>query len=320
MAWLLRIIVGLLLVLSALALFFGNMLYSKREEIKGQTQRLQQGVIEVANTIENDTGSVTNYTEKNLPPVRITMEQLKQYYQIDPVTLKPLLGPDGKPIIGGTNTLDNVLKDLRGKAMIQYARLNDTRDMLNSTQVKLAETEQKLRETELKLADALQKIKELEEKIAKLEQEKKALQEEKQQLTEERNTLQEKVADRDKQIAKLQDNKVELETKINDYKRQIEKVEKELINCKRGDAEGQNIPPGYQGAVIVVNNNFNFVILDLPPKSLLVPNVNLTIQRKAQFVGKVRVKEVKPEERFAIADILTEMQQEPIKEGDTAFY
>lgn len=320
MAWLLRIIVGLLLILSALALFFGNMLYSKREEIKGQTQRLQRGVIEVADTIENETTSITNYTEKNLPRVSINVEQLKQYYQLDPITRKPVLTADGRPIDSGTNTLDAVLKDLRGKAMVQYTRLNDTRDMLKSTQEKLAETVQKLLETEQKLAEALQKIKELEEKIAKLEQEKQALEEEKQTLTEERNALKEKLDDRDKQIAKLQDNKLELESKINAYKRQIDKVEKELNNCRRGDAEGQNIPAGYQGAVIVVNNNFNFVVIDLPAKSMLVPNVNLTIQRKDQLVGKIRVTEVKPEERFAIADILTEWQQLPIKEGDTAFY
>lgn len=309
-----RIIIALFLVLSIIALALGIKLFNQREEIKGRTQKLEGGIIKLAANIESMTSS--NLTDKNLPTVVVKSDDLKKFYKYDD-TGKPIIDPATKQkITSGSNTLDAVLKDLEGLSAVQLNRLNDTRDTLKQTQETLAKTEETLRQTIAQLDNATNQIAQLN---ATLEERNKTIQDQKDniaQLTEAKDRAEQKIQEQTEEIAKLKDTKQDLQTQISALKRRIDDQDKLITELKQPD---RGLIPGLQGQIMVVNSNFNFVVLDLPPKTRLTPGVDLLVQRKDKMVGKIQITEVKENERFAIADILTEWQQIPYAIGDNVF-
>jgi hypothetical protein len=56
------------------------------------------------------------------------------------------------------------------------------------------------------------------------------------------------------------------------------------------------------------------------PEAGLIPMTDLTVQREDKLVGKVRVSEIRKEQRIAVAEVLSEyFQLMPVK-GDVVFY
>ncbi|MCX7591916.1 MAG: hypothetical protein N2255_09855, partial [Kiritimatiellae bacterium] len=96
------------------------------------------------------------------------------------------------------------------------------------------------------------------------------------------------------------------------------------------------IEPGNKGQVVAVEQAWSFAILELSDaflKEILgadlsgpVPQLELLVKRPGlpgspdQFVTKVRLVQIKRPERLAIADILTDWTQVPLKEGDLVFF
>jgi hypothetical protein len=80
------------------------------------------------------------------------------------------------------------------------------------------------------------------------------------------------------------------------------------------------VTPGVQGRIVVVNTNWNFVVMDLLPEAKLVPLSDLTVNRADKLVGKIRVSEVIRDRGFAFGDILPQWQQMPLAKGDYVFY
>jgi hypothetical protein len=71
--------------------------------------------------------------------------------------------------------------------------------------------------------------------------------------------------------------------------------------------------PGVSGKVTFVDRAWNFVILDVGVDSGVVPNGELIVYRGRQFLGKVRVTKVDPND--AVAEILPDVKGD-IQIGD----
>ncbi len=317
MAKLLKVLVVLLLILSAVALVIELVLTLQREELKGRNALLTRGALQVSKTLEvipADTN--VDLATRDLPRLQLNNEMFKRFYQI---------GADGKTIVvngkkktDGPDTLDSVLKEISARADLQFIRLNDTRGNLESTRVTLGETSNTLVTTIGELNQTKDKLKETENNLAQAKQEIAQKIEQITDLTQKNEGLTADVERKKEEIAKLSDKLSDMEAKIEATKRYIEKLQKDLDSCLRGPAEDQT--PGLKGQVVVVNTNWNFVVIDVLPDAKLVPMTELRVQREDKLVGKVRVSEVLRDRHFAFGEILPDWEQLPVAKGDNVFY
>jgi HAMP domain-containing protein len=311
MSNLLRVSVILLLVLGLVAAVLELGLFKQREELKARNQLLGKSVATLASYVESATGAVSDLAARDIPRLQVSEESLKQFYELDAA---------GKPT--KTVRLEGVLNEIGGKAAIQYSRLNDTRSELTTTRDELGATKTTLKDTEDNLTAAK---KENAEKANTIAAQTTTIDEQKGTITtleeeKERNTA--KIESQTAEIAKLNETVTEREQAIEAQKRHIAKQDKELAMYRgRGDGGNTNAPPpGLQGQVLVVNSNWNFVVVDVNPEGQLVPLTDLTVMRESKLVGKLRVSEYLHERKFAIAEIIADMQQMPFATGDYVFY
>ena len=317
MAKLLKVLVVLLLILSAVALVIEIVLIRQREEIKGRNTMLTRGALQVARTLEVIPAETNlDLVTRDLPRLQLNDEMFKHFYQ---------LGTDGKTIVEngkkkteGPGTLDSVLKEISTRAELQFVRLNDTRSGLESTRATLGVTSNTLVSTVQDLSQTQDKLKETETNLGQAKQDITQKAEQITDLTQKTEALTADVERKKEEVAKLGDKLSDTEAKIEATKRYIEKLQKDLESCLRGPAEGQI--PGLQGQVVVVNTNWNFVVIDVLPEAKLVPMTELRVQREDKLVGKVRVSEVLRDRHFAFGEILPDWQQLPIAKGDNVFY
>ena len=186
---------------------------------------------------------------------------------------------------------------------------------LKRTQEELAKTQNDLRQMTTERDVATNRIAELTATLAErdrtIEEQKTKIAE----LTEEKDRLSQKIDEQTAQIGKLKDEKQDMETKMVADKRHIKELEKKIDEMMHPE----NMPKGIQGQVMVINSNYNFVVVDIPPGSRLYKGVELIVQREAIFVGKIRITDVKPDENFAVGDIMTDLLQVPVQVGDFIF-
>ncbi|MDZ4197692.1 MAG: hypothetical protein U1E27_00240, partial [Kiritimatiellia bacterium] len=76
------------------------------------------------------------------------------------------------------------------------------------------------------------------------------------------------------------------------------------------------VPP-MSGQVLLVNPEWNFVIVSLGKADKLVPAVEMIIHRGDKMVGKVRITSVM--DNVSVAEIQRGWEQLPIQEGDRVF-
>lgn len=317
MAKLLKVLVVLLLILSAVALVIELKLFSQREELKGRNILLTRSAIQVAKTFENVPAD-TDLAARDLPHFQPNEEMFKHFYQV---------GADGKVVMDagkkkmdGPGTLDAALKEIAAKADLQYLRLNDTRSGLDNTRKVLGETSNTLSATIQDLSTTSNTLKKTEGDLETAKQEVAKKTEEAADLSQKNEALSGEVEKKKEEVAKLTDKVSDTEAKVEATKRYVEKLQKDLEACVRGTTDPNAVTPGLQGEVVVVNTNWNFVIVDILPDAKVIPMSELTIHRDAKLVGKVRVSEVLRDRHFAFGEILPQWQQMPITKGDYAFY
>ncbi len=314
----LRISIILLLILSISALVMGWMLFNQRQELKGRLQATEDTLVAVAGSIERETPE--ELTDRDLPKMEIDRDQLKTYYGVD---------DEGNIIVGGPGTMDEVLRQLRGRAASQYAYYNDTRAALQQrneelaatrreledTQQQLAQTIEKLEETEAAKNEALNKVAEREAQIAELERNVERLEG---NLSEQR----ERIAELNDEVADWQQRYEAEAARVEDLLAQI--AERPTVDDDEFDrvAEPGDVMRGHKGQVLLVNRDWNFVILTMARDDHSVRrDLTLFVQRDDKLVGKVRVSDVKgADRRLAVADIMNDWLQMPIEEGDYVFF
>lgn len=265
--------------------------------------------------------------------------ELMTYYKVDPVTGQPLRDPaTGYKLIKGEGTMQGVLDDLLSKAEEQYNRLNETRQQLTDLRVQLVDTITDLNKRKGELRTALKDIVDLKAEIQKLNDEKIQLEKKAEEAEEAKRVAEEQVAEQQKQIAMIEEEKTELKRMNTQLKKEIEKIHGAPGATSSGfPALGSTpqpiVKPGTKGKVAAVNPKWNFIVLDLSDDFLReilgddlsgpVPPIELQIKRGSKpekFVTKVRLIEVRRQQKLGIADILDSWQQLPVEEGDLVFY
>lgn len=287
MAKALRIFVVAVLVCSCAALALGILLFNQREQLKGRTQKLEQSVLSVAQ-------SLSAPKEPFIPAIAETLdpEQLKVYANKE------------KP----ADTMDVPLNKLRAIVNNRYEELFNTYSDLKSERDAHAATRAELAKTRQELADARQEIVSLKDELARKEAE---LAEARQRITD----LEGQVASLEANIAELKTQLAASEEKRKDLEDEVTQLKLQLDMLGRGDGEVK-VPPVH-GEILLVNSEWNFVVLNIGMTDKLVPNVEMMVHRNDQLVGKVRVSSVM--ERCAVAEIQRGWEQLPIQEGDRVF-
>jgi hypothetical protein len=307
----LKILVVFVLVLSIGAVILELMLYRQREELKGRTVKFGDYVVKIGATIETPQTNA-DLVVRDAPHMKVDQEQIKKYYKT---------GDDGKPskVTTGAGTMDAALSEVLANSIRQYDRLNDTRDGLSQTRGTLGQTSNLLVRTEGVLGETSNTLVKTESDLTAANQDIEKKKGEITDLTSQVETAKADIEKKASEIAKLGEKLSDSESKIEAGKRYIAKIEKQLKICE-GNFDTNSLPKGLQGQITVVNTNWNFVVIDILPDSAMIPMTDLTIQRADQLVGKIRVSEVRRDQRVALGEILTDFQQAVPVRGDNVFY
>lgn len=275
----LKPLVIVLLVLGIVSLILGSMLFSQRELLKGRTTRHEEAVVKIA----------TNLRMPGVNPQQI-VAQLKDY-----------------------NTMQSPL-DLVAVAANNLAdELDHTKQDLATTRDELALTKTELNNTRNELTAAQQKINELNDTIDQKNTELIVANGRITQLEQDKSNLQIQIDDLNNQLVRADEEMRDLGDKIAT----LEKVIQD-IDSKQGAPGTAKVPVGTMGRILIVNPDWNFVVLDIGTEQGLVANAEMLIHRKDQLIGKVRISAV--EKTMAIAEVVSGWTKQPVSEGDYVLF
>ncbi len=374
MGKLLRVLTVFIFLLSIAALVLGIMLFQKREELKGRTQKLENTLINIAERLieseESELDQLPQYPERDIDEVtsrlidsprlntfwntynhaletlssdlgkmRIDRGQLMNYYRRDRATGKIERDPTtGFPITEGRGTMQEILDDIREYAARQLTRLDDTREELRKLREEYIQTVRELNQRKQELRQDKNTIVQLNNRIAQLEQTIRDKDREIAQLRDEIRGLNDTIADRDRQILEMQELIAEKDAEIEFLKGRIRQLEGERPATHEldGDIFVGKVEPGVKGSVSTINAEWGFTVLDLTDEFMReimgelldgpVPRIDLYVRRPdkadgsvGEFVTKMRLRQIRTEEKLGVADILSNWQQLPVRTGDVVF-
>lgn len=281
MAKALKVFVVLLLVLSIAALVLGIQLFGKREILKGRTQKLEASVTALATTLNAAKDPFIKEAG-----VTLNSESLSTYDSMDTEL----------------NRLRVLAENRYGELDNTYADLKRTADELNVTKDELAQTKDQLERTQQQVVTLNETVTQKNAEIARQGDQIG-------QLEQDKAGLQVQIDDLNTTVAKMEDEQQDLKDKITTLEQTV--VELEGLT---GQGNVKALPKGLHGTVVVVNKDWNFVILDLGSNDGLVPNAEMLIHRGDKLIGKVLISGVTRD--LSIADINTDWVQGQVKEGD----
>ena len=282
MAKMLKPLVLVILLLSAVALTLGILLFAKREVLKGRTQRLEGTAMKIA---------------KNLNYSKLTANQLKANNKAE------------------LAALDKPLSDLAVQAEIVYSDLQTNKQELAETKSVLAKTREELNTAKAELVTAQNKLAELNETVTKKDAEITEKAAKIAQLETDKTGLQGQVDSLTKKITKLEASLTEANQVINERDKEIK-----YLKAKYEPEGILNIPKGLKGKILAVNTSWNFVVLDIGLDNGLLPSAVMMVHRDNELIGKLRIGMVL--RHVAIADIVTADLKPNIvlQEGDHVLY
>jgi DNA repair exonuclease SbcCD ATPase subunit len=209
------------------------------------------------------------------------------------------------------DTMQSVLAPLNAFAGNMYIELQDTIQDLANTKLDLEATREELRITQNKLTAAEQQVAHLNDRLEESRQQLAQANQTINQLERDKVALQGSIEDLELRIAEVEDEKLELQDELLDSRDFITQLEDEI---KELTGDTTEVPDDLMGKIMVVNPEWNFVVLDIGRDSGLGVNVEMLIKREDQLVGKVRISAL--DKDVAVAEILKEWEQSPVKEGD----
>ena len=277
MSKLLKPLIIAMLVLSIGALVLGTLLYQKREIVKGRTQKLQDSVATIAQNLE--------------------------YKRLNKDSLKNL------------DSMGTELGALTAAAKEKQNELVATIETLDQTKTTLASTEETLETTKTELRQS-------EDQVAALEEDVAAKQSEISRKETQIAGLEEETANLSDEVSKLENEYTLAQAELDDLNAEymnLEEAYKEIIrtqtaNNTNGDTPGILPIVDVEGKVLVVNPEWNFVIIDKGSEDELRENVILLVHRGSEPIGKVRISLV--QDSIAIAEIVSSWDDATPVEGD----
>ncbi len=250
MAKALKYIVILLLLLCIGSLVLGIQLFSKREVLKGRTQKLEQTLGTIAKNIRYDAFNVGS----------LAAEDVNQL-----------------------NAIQTSLNQLAAAAQVQYDDLQNTKQDLETTRQDLSMTKDQLARTEADLDRAKGEVETLttavSEKNAQISQQQTRID----GLEQEKVNLQISIDDLNNQIVAVEDDLRDAQDKILTLEQTVGQLENEL------GYKTKVLPKGLTGRILFVNKDWNFVVIDLGSDDGLVSNAEMLIHRKDNLIGKITI-------------------------------
>ena len=270
MGKLLRVLVIIILVLSAVSLLFAYKLFGKQELLTKRSSILEEQVVKLAKTIEaadaadavapdvkKDVSEVADRTidnpdkeavlegypikleQQNLPTLDYGSTdkrlQLRNYFAMGPDGL-PVNDPlDNKPATKGPGSMQELLDQAFDRAKAQQASLNKTRAELTKMREKATTFVEEVNKLKTDGRTVKVELKTSKEQVATLTGEKEALETRVTKLTSEKKELAAEVADAKNEVERLNEAKVTLTEDLAKAKEANEEMKKRL----RGDANRQ---------------------------------------------------------------------------------
>jgi len=207
--------------------------------------------------------------------------------------------------------MDTPLNQLAVKADIQYEDLQQTRSDLENTKADLARTVNELDGVKRELVDSKEKVEDLETEV-----ENKAV--ELAQANTEIGQLEDDKGELQVQLDGLSDKLMQAEDVRRDLEDQIVTLEQAIDRIDVAEMPSAKKLKGLTGKVLFVNPYWNFVILDIGSETGLVPDAQMLVHRDDRLIGKVNISSV--EENMAVAEIVNDWEQVPIREGDYVLF
>ena len=210
--------------------------------------------------------------------------------------------------------MQSALNRLNSHAGVTIQNLEDTRQDLENTRLDLEETREELQVTQSRLEAAEQRADRFERDLETRTSELARANQDVQRLEREKGALQSRVDDFEIQVARMEEEQLELREQITDQQALIEEYEEELFR----DDTVIGTPEGLTANIVVVKEDWNFVVIDVGSEDGLSLNTEMLVHRDDELVGRIRITAVK--DVYAIADILRDWEQETLKEGDHVLF
>jgi len=272
MGKLLRVLVIIILVLSAVSLLFAHKLFGKQELLTKRSSVLEEQVVKLAKTIEaadaadaaapdvkKDVSEVADRAmdnpdkeavlegypikleQQNLPTLDFGSTekrlQLRNYLAMGPDG-QPVMDPlDNKPATKGPGSMQELLDMTFDRAKAQQAALNKTRAELTKMREKTTTFVEEINKLKTDGRTAKVELKTSREQVAALTGEKEALEGRVTKLTSEKKELAAEVADAKNEVERLNEAKVTLTEDLAKAKEANEELKKRM----RGDGNARQV-------------------------------------------------------------------------------
>lgn len=267
--------------------------------------------------------------------------QLQRYFAV---------GPDGKrqrdPVRGGfqttgDGTMQALLDTVLERATQQYGNLNRTRGQLEALRTEHVRTIEEINREKQARRQALIRQEELRAEAQRLQREKREDEARISRLEADKRELQLEIADRTEQINRNNEQ-------IQNLRADIERLTEDLARARRVTAGPQPIAEtdpdvertltaGEKGRIVSVDAQWGFVITELTPEFMVelfgpetesrpLPRIEMMVRRPGfdgpagEFITKLRLRHLVPDENIVIADILSDWQQVTPQKDDVLFF
>lgn len=190
---------------------------------------------------------------------------------------------------------------------------NNQYDDLITTKQDLENTRQDLEQTRVELANTKNELNDTREQVA--------------QLTDSLNQREAELAQANVRVGELESQTAALQSEVESLNNQYAELEEELGDCEAnyqslkldfdklvGETTGGPAARGLAGRILLVNPDWNFVILNIGSEKGLAPTAEMLVHRSDRLVGRVRINSVN--ETMAVAEILGDWEQKSIRKGD----
>lgn len=225
--------------------------------------------------------------------------------------LKSRIADQATNIQVATEKADGLSKELDK----QKKDLEEAANKTKAAESKVTDAQAEINKGKAELENQLKKIKEVEDERTKIAAERDEKQVELQNMVKALpdgitpEQLQTKLKDVQEQLTNLTQEKKILDEQLLKANQEVKKY----AELQKATQEGK-LPSGLAGHVLAVNDDWNFVVLDIGSNHRVVENAAMIVYRAGKVVGKVRITSVEPS--ISIADILTDWKKGKIQEGD----
>lgn len=279
MAKLLKPLVILQLLLSIAAAVFAYMLFEKREVLKGRVQNNEQALASIAKNIHDDTFRVADLAVA------------------DKAGLEAMKGPLNKLGASAANLWDGFVF---------------TSNKLDETKTELAQTKEDLNSTKASLEQSQAEVAQLNDTVSQKEALITQANAKIEQVEQEKTGLKSQIDDLNTQIAKVEEEKRGLQEELTTEKQNYRDCNAEVAKLR-----GDKAPPmkkDIAGCIVVINKEWNFVVIDVGADKGGVINGEMLVHRKDKLIGKIRISSMT--KKLALAEIINDWQTTPFQEGD----